>query len=128
MLTTIPKPMLVCGLLALLGAMPLATATADPWKNESGHGRREREYRADRDRGHRDDRRDERWQGDRRDWDHRGGWDQRRDGERRGDPDDRRGYGYAPPPIPRGHLPPPGEVRPWFPDRPAGHQPPPGRW
>lgn len=27
--------------------------------------------------------------------------------------------------IPRGHLPPPGECRLWFPDRPPGHQPPP---
>jgi hypothetical protein len=115
--------MLVCGLLALLGAMPLATTTADPWKDESRHGRREREYRADRDGGRWDDRRDERWRGDgdRRDWDRRSGWDDRRDRARRG-------YGHAPPPIPRGHLPPPGEVRPWFPDRPAGHQPAPGRW
>lgn len=29
-------------------------------------------------------------------------------------------------PIPRGHLPPPGACRVWFPDRPPGHQPPPG--
>jgi Tfp pilus assembly protein PilF len=28
--------------------------------------------------------------------------------------------------IPRGHWPPPGQCRIWFPDRPAGHQPPPG--
>lgn len=28
--------------------------------------------------------------------------------------------------IPRGHRPPPGKCRIWFPDRPAGHQPPPG--
>lgn len=30
------------------------------------------------------------------------------------------------PRIPRGHYPPPGECRVWFPDRPPGHQPPPG--
>jgi predicted Zn-dependent protease len=28
--------------------------------------------------------------------------------------------------IPRGHWPPPGQCRIWFPDRPPGHQPPPG--
>ncbi|MBX3502521.1 MAG: hypothetical protein KF889_24005 [Alphaproteobacteria bacterium] len=33
----------------------------------------------------------------------------------------------APTPIPPGHLPPPGECRVWYPDRPAGHQPPPQR-
>ncbi len=32
---------------------------------------------------------------------------------------------YAPPHIPAGHLPPPGECRVWFYDRPPGHQPPP---
>ena len=29
--------------------------------------------------------------------------------------------------IPRGHRPPPGECRVWYPRRPAGHQPPPFR-
>lgn len=28
--------------------------------------------------------------------------------------------------VPKGHLPPPGECKVWFPDQPAGHQPPPG--
>lgn len=28
--------------------------------------------------------------------------------------------------IPPGHMPPPGECRPWFPGRPPGHQPPSG--
>jgi hypothetical protein len=33
----------------------------------------------------------------------------------------------APPPnIPKGHYPPPGSCRVWFPDRPPGQQPPPG--
>lgn len=27
--------------------------------------------------------------------------------------------------VPRGHLPPPGECRLWYPDRPPGQQPPP---
>ncbi|MGY3175129.1 tetratricopeptide (TPR) repeat protein [Pseudomonas sp. TE12234] len=29
--------------------------------------------------------------------------------------------------IPRGHMPPPGKCRIWFPDRPPGHQPRPGK-
>jgi hypothetical protein len=38
----------------------------------------------------------------------------------------RKGYGdWAR--IPRGHLPPPGECRTWYPGLPAGHQPPPYR-
>ncbi len=28
--------------------------------------------------------------------------------------------------IPKGHMPPPGKCRIWFPGRPPGHQPPPG--
>lgn len=35
--------------------------------------------------------------------------------------------GYTELDIPRGHYPPPGECRIWYPDRPAGHQPPPVR-
>jgi hypothetical protein len=31
-----------------------------------------------------------------------------------------------PPNIPKGHYPPPGSCRIWFPDRPPGQQPPPG--
>lgn len=34
-------------------------------------------------------------------------------------------YSFADLGIPKGHLPPPGECKVWFPDRPAGHQPPP---
>ena len=45
--------------------------------------------------------------------------------------DDRNSYfhrhGYTRLDIPKGHYPPPGECRIWFPDRPAGQQPPPGR-
>lgn len=36
------------------------------------------------------------------------------------------GPGYGPPPIPKGHMPPPGACRVWYPDRPPGQQPPPG--
>ena len=34
---------------------------------------------------------------------------------------------YAEVEIPRGHMPPPGKCRIWFPDRPPGHQPKPGK-
>jgi hypothetical protein len=36
-------------------------------------------------------------------------------------------HGYNRLNIPKGHYPPPGECRIWYPDRPAGHQPPPGK-
>jgi hypothetical protein len=32
---------------------------------------------------------------------------------------------YYPPAIPKGHMPPPGECREWYPGVPAGQQPPP---
>jgi hypothetical protein len=35
-------------------------------------------------------------------------------------------YPSAEPKIPKGHMPPPGKCRIWYPDRPPGHQPPPG--
>jgi len=36
-------------------------------------------------------------------------------------------HAYAELGIPRGHMPPPGKCRIWFPDRPPGHQPAPGK-
>lgn len=33
---------------------------------------------------------------------------------------------HARPRVPRGHMPPPGQCRVWYPGRPPGHQPPPG--
>jgi hypothetical protein len=93
---------------AMLALMAPVVAQADPWKDESGHGRRE--------------------------WERREGgplvvvpvpvpmpvpmplMDYAHPPAR-----------YVAPRIPGGHLPPPGECRVWFPDRPAGHQPPPGR-
>ena len=85
-------------LLAIAGLSVLAApAYADPHKDESGHGNRDRYER----------------------WDD---GDYRRDEYR--DYRDYRGYRgrYA---IPRGHMPPPGECRVWFYDRPAGQQTPP---
>lgn len=34
-------------------------------------------------------------------------------------------HGYTQVDIPKGHYPPPGECRLWYPERPAGQQPPP---
>ena len=36
-------------------------------------------------------------------------------------------HGYTRLNIPKGHYPPPGECRIWYPNRPPGHQPPPMR-
>lgn len=107
-------------ILALAGWTGIASA--DPWKDESGKGRERGGYARSDDgypgRGH--------------------GYGR----ERRFDPDafPGRSYGYRDDRprrgwrradewagIPRGHLPPPGECRTWYPDRPAGHQPPPYR-
>jgi hypothetical protein len=77
-------------------------ASADPWKDESGHGRGFERYERDYREG-----RDDRYQRDYR---------YTRDNYRR----------YYRSRVPAGHLPPPGTCRIWFPDRPPGHQPPPG--
>jgi hypothetical protein len=59
------------------------------------------------------------------------GKDRSRVAESRQRDDDRDSYfhrrGYTRLDIPKGHYPPPGKCRVWFPDRPAGHQPPPGK-
>lgn len=36
------------------------------------------------------------------------------------------GGGYQEVRVPKGHMPPPGKCRVWYPDRPPGQQPPPG--
>jgi hypothetical protein len=74
-----------------------SVASADPWKDESGKGRSRGGYE-------RHDEGVDRWKEKRR----------------------YRGYRAAVK-IPRGHLPPPGECRTWYPDLPPGHQPPPYR-
>lgn len=86
-------------------------SAADEGKDESGKGRkpyRSEQYRHD-DRRH----------------DRDGGHDRNRR-----DSDDKDTYfhrhGYARLDIPKGHYPPPGECRVWYPSRPPGHQPPPG--
>jgi hypothetical protein len=52
-------------------------------------------------------------------------------GRGRGGPDKDRGsyfhqHGYTRLNIPKGHYPPPGQCRIWYPGKPPGHQPPPG--
>lgn len=47
------------------------------------------------------------------------------DDDRRGRGGDEGGPGHLG--VPRGHYPPPGECRLWFPGRPPGQQPPPSR-
>ena len=97
---------------AISGTFP-SFVMADEGKNESGQ--REKRGGWDRDRDRDKDRRDERRE-DRSD--------------RKRDKGDHRSYfhehGYTRLSIPRGHYPPPGECRIWYPDRPPGHQPPPG--
>lgn len=71
-------------------------AAADPWKDESGHGRGpDRHFEAPGPAGHA-----------------RGSYFH--------------DHGYARLEVPPGHYPPPGKCRAWFPGRPPGHQPPPG--
>ena len=48
-------------------------------------------------------------------------------GDERDRDDDRDGYGPRGLNVPRGHYPPPGECRIWYPDRSPGHQPPPAK-
>ncbi|GGC71054.1 hypothetical protein GCM10011504_56010 [Siccirubricoccus deserti] len=101
-----PKLLAACLSLALAAS---GQGAADPWKDESGNGRDDRrgDYRSE-------------YRGER--------WDDQREGNRRGREARRDGWGWAPSPIPQGHMPPPGEFRLWYPDRPPGHQPSPQRW
>lgn len=95
---------------AMLGAV--ATSHADDNRNESGKNRWEQRGDHRRDQARHDDK--DRGRHDRKD----------RRGEGEGERDryeDRTAYS-APP---KGHMPPPGECKLWYPDRPAGHQPPP---
>jgi hypothetical protein len=95
--------MKMLGIMAALGFAFTGWASgvsADPWKDESGKGRE------------------------------RGGYARYDDGYRGRDYGDygyRRRYADERIRVPRGHLPPPGECRTWYPGRPAGHQPPPYR-
>lgn len=90
------------------------TAGADEWKNESGKDREEQ-------------RRDE-WKDESRNSDDHGERGDDWDYPSRGEHDEYfRERGYSRLKIPKGHYPPPGECRIWYPDRPPGQQPPPGR-
>lgn len=80
----------------------ITTASADPDRNESGKSDKH-----------------DRWKGEQ----HKAEGERNRGQRRRSYFHD---HGYARLDIPKGHYPPPGECRIWFPDRPAGHQPPPG--
>lgn len=118
---------LLAGALAITGV-----ASADPWKDESGHGRGH--DRADRFENRFENRFEERFE------DLRG----QVTADRWGDegpgrfhwPDEWRPGARIPPfepprlglsEIPPGHLPPPGDCRTWIRGVPPGHQPPPYR-
>jgi len=93
------------GAVAAMLAGPVPSALADPWKNESGHGRRERQYdrRSDRDYGrHRGEER--RWAEQRRREDSRR-WEYERRREH-----DRRGGDYSRDDRSRGGLQVPAEI------------------
>lgn len=78
--------------------------------------------RKDRDWEKRDRDGDQKWEERDKDWEER---ERDRDWEDRGRRENGRSYPFSALNVPKGHLPPPGECKVWFPGKPPGHQPPP---
>lgn len=121
------NPVRLTRLCFIMLTFALTTVYADDWKDESGKGKKGKDEK----KWHEQDKRDRdrydfgRWGRDREDE----RWERYDDRYRYGNDDPRsyfRRHGYTRLNIPKGHYPPPGECRIWYPGRPAGHQPPPG--
>ena len=110
----------------LLTLSALLVFNPDVWAQ--GRGNDKKEYKYDKDKKEKEKEDKERYKDDDR-------YKKRKDERRKGKEGEVLGRVVFPPVgvpgprrlegVPRGHYPPPGECRIWYPNRPPGHQPPP---
>lgn len=93
---------------------------SDPVVQAQGRSNEKKEYKNDKDKREKEDKERYKKREDQRRNGNRGGGLGRVVFPPSGTPGPRRLEG-----VPRGHYPPPGECRVWYPNRPPGHQPPP---